>query len=176
MGKTRKYLCTQVEVAEQNCCLGAGDDQNNENQKEESKHVVHLVRPAKQKDNTWETPAGENTLHTDQDRQHSSPDTVEDKKELDEDAAERQNSTHDYSWNWLCEEWLLRNLTGDLVCPHRLFNRLQRGQNQCECSHTAEFFFWVVMKITPWGVTYSFFESKVGTDEGEWHRDSKPQS
>lgn len=47
MGRTRKYLCTQVEVAEQNCCLGAGDDQNNENQKEESKHVVHLVRPAK---------------------------------------------------------------------------------------------------------------------------------
>lgn len=52
MGRTRKYLCTQVEVAEQNCCLRAGDDQNNENQKEESKHVVHLVRPAKQKDNT----------------------------------------------------------------------------------------------------------------------------
>lgn len=44
-----KYLCTQVEVAEQNCCLRAGNDQNNENQKEEAKHVVHLVRPAEEK-------------------------------------------------------------------------------------------------------------------------------
>lgn len=52
VGRTMKYLCTQVEVAEQNCCFGAGDDQNNENQKQESKHVVHLVRPAIQKDNT----------------------------------------------------------------------------------------------------------------------------
>lgn len=47
-----KYLCTQVEVAKQNCCFRAGDDQNNENQKQKSKHVVHLVRPAIQKDNT----------------------------------------------------------------------------------------------------------------------------
>lgn len=46
MGRTTKYLGTQVEVAEENCCLGAGDDQNNENQKQKSKHVVHLVRPA----------------------------------------------------------------------------------------------------------------------------------
>lgn len=44
-----KYLCTQVEVAEQNCCFRAGDDQNDENQKEEAKHVVHLVRPAVQR-------------------------------------------------------------------------------------------------------------------------------
>lgn len=50
-GKTMKYLCAQVEVAEQNCCLRAGNDQNNENQKQESKHVVHLVGPAIQKDN-----------------------------------------------------------------------------------------------------------------------------
>lgn len=44
-----KYLCTKVEVAKQNCRLRAGDDQNNENQKEEAEHVVHLVRPATQR-------------------------------------------------------------------------------------------------------------------------------
>lgn len=43
MGRTIQYLRTKVEVAEQNCCLRAGDDQDNENQKQESKHVVHLV-------------------------------------------------------------------------------------------------------------------------------------
>lgn len=43
------YLCTQVEVAQQNCGLGAGDEQNNEDQEQESKHVVHLMRPKAQK-------------------------------------------------------------------------------------------------------------------------------
>ncbi len=34
-----------MEVAEQNRSLRAGDEQNNENQEEEAKHVVHLMRP-----------------------------------------------------------------------------------------------------------------------------------
>lgn len=40
-----RYLSTKVEVAQQNCCLRAGDEQNDENQEQESKHVVHLMRP-----------------------------------------------------------------------------------------------------------------------------------
>ena len=37
-----------MEVAEKNCGLGAGDEQNNENQEQEPKHVVHLMRPKTQ--------------------------------------------------------------------------------------------------------------------------------
>lgn len=43
-----RYLSTKVEVAQENCCLGAGDEQNDENQEEESKHIVHLMRPKAQ--------------------------------------------------------------------------------------------------------------------------------
>lgn len=35
-----------MKVAEEDGGLGAGDDQNQENQKEKSKHVVDLARPA----------------------------------------------------------------------------------------------------------------------------------
>lgn len=43
--KTSSYLSAEVEVAEQNRGLGAGDEKNDENQEEEPKHVVHLMRP-----------------------------------------------------------------------------------------------------------------------------------
>lgn len=39
------YLCTQVEVAEQDGGLRAGDNQDDEDEEEEAKHVVHLVGP-----------------------------------------------------------------------------------------------------------------------------------
>lgn len=41
------HLSTQVEVAEEDGGLRAGDDQDDEDQEEEAKHVVHLVRPVK---------------------------------------------------------------------------------------------------------------------------------
>ena len=39
------YLRTQVEVAEENCGLGAGDDQDDEHEEEEAVHVVDLAAP-----------------------------------------------------------------------------------------------------------------------------------
>ena len=43
---TLTYFCTQMEIAEEDGCLWAGDDQNAEYQEEEAKHVVHLMGPA----------------------------------------------------------------------------------------------------------------------------------
>lgn len=56
-----------MEVAEQNSCLRAGNEQDYEDQEEEAKHVIHLMRP----------------------------NAVEDEEKLDKDAAEGQNATHD---------------------------------------------------------------------------------
>ena len=39
------YLGTQMKVAEQDSCFRTSDDQNDEDQKEESKHVIHLIGP-----------------------------------------------------------------------------------------------------------------------------------
>ena len=62
-----------MEVAEKNCCLRAGDDQNNEDEEQESIHIVDMRRP----------------------------DRIENKEQLDEYASERQNSTHNDARNWL---------------------------------------------------------------------------
>ncbi len=40
------YLSAQVEVAEEDGGLRAGDDQDDEDQEEEAKHIVHLMGPA----------------------------------------------------------------------------------------------------------------------------------
>lgn len=40
------HLSTQVEVAQEDGGLRAGDDQDDEDQEEKSKHIVHLMRPA----------------------------------------------------------------------------------------------------------------------------------
>jgi hypothetical protein len=53
-------LGAQMEVAQQNCRLRTRDDQNDKDQKEKAKHVVHLIRPQR----------------------------VENEEQLDEDAAE----------------------------------------------------------------------------------------
>ena len=44
-GRPLTYLGTQVEVAEEDGGLRAGDDQDDEDEEEEAEHVVHLVRP-----------------------------------------------------------------------------------------------------------------------------------
>lgn len=48
------YLSTQVEVTEQDGGLRAGDYQDNEDEEEEAKHVVHLVRPGNTRATTHE--------------------------------------------------------------------------------------------------------------------------
>lgn len=63
-----------MEIAQQNCCLGAGYDQYEKHQEEESKHVVHLIGPQR----------------------------AQNEEQLDEDAAEWQNAAHDDSGNGLC--------------------------------------------------------------------------
>ena len=60
------YLSAQVEVAQQDGCLRARDDQNDEHQEEESIHVVDLGRP----------------------------DRVQHEEQLDENATERQDASH----------------------------------------------------------------------------------
>ena len=67
------HLCTQVEIAEENCGLGAGDDQDDKDEEEEAVHVVDLT----------------------------APDAVQHKEELDEDATEGKHASHNYSRDWL---------------------------------------------------------------------------
>lgn len=52
------------------------------------------------------------------------PDAVQNEEKLDEDATKREYPTHYNTGDGLCEERLLRNLTGDLICSHRLLNCL----------------------------------------------------
>lgn len=52
------------------------------------------------------------------------PDTVQDKEQLYEDAAEGQNPSHDDARQWLGVEGLLRNLTWDLIGSNWVFNGL----------------------------------------------------
>ena len=42
---TRTYLSAKMEIAEKNRCLRARDNQDDENQKEESVHIVYLRGP-----------------------------------------------------------------------------------------------------------------------------------
>lgn len=43
-------LGTQVEIAEQDGRLRAGDDEDQEHQEQKAEHVVHLVRPQRVQD------------------------------------------------------------------------------------------------------------------------------
>ena len=86
-------LGAEVEVAEQDGRLGASDEQNDEDEEEEAVHVVDL----------------------------RGPDRVEDEEELDEDAAEGEDAAHDDARDGLCVNTLVRDLPGDLICPHRVF-------------------------------------------------------
>ena len=62
-----------MEVAEENCGLGACDDQDDEHEEEEAVHVVDLA----------------------------APDAVQHEEELDEDAAKGKDASHDDSRDWL---------------------------------------------------------------------------
>jgi len=87
-------LCTQVEIAEEDCGLGAGDDQDDKDEEEEAVHVVDLT----------------------------APDAVQHKEQLDEDATEGKHASHNYSRDWLCIHRLVWDLPWDLICPHWLLN------------------------------------------------------
>ena len=65
-----------MEVAKQNGCLRARDDQNDENEKEESIHVIDV---------RW-------------------PNGVQYEEQLDEDATKGQNATHDDPGNGLFQK------------------------------------------------------------------------
>ena len=84
----------QVKIAEKDRGFRASDDQNNENQKEESIHVVDLRRP------NW----------------------VQHEEELDKDASKRQDSAHDNARHRLGINTLLRDLPRDLISAHGMFN------------------------------------------------------
>ena len=57
-------------------------------------------------------------------QQHSSPYAVEDKEELDEDTAKWQYATHQRARDRVGQPALVRDLTRNLIGPHRLFNGL----------------------------------------------------
>jgi len=88
-------LRTQMEVAEQDGGLGAGDDQDHKHEEQKSIHVINLT----------------------------GPNTVEDEEQLDEDASEGEDPAHDDARDGLGVDGLVRDLPGDLVGAHRLLHR-----------------------------------------------------
>ena len=62
-----------MEVAEQDCGLAAGDDENDEHEEKKSVHIIDLT----------------------------GPDAVQHEEQLDEDTAEGENSTHNDARNRL---------------------------------------------------------------------------
>ena len=54
------------------------------------------------------------------------PETVEDKEELNEDAAKWQYASHEGGGDRMRQPALVRNLTRNLVCSHRLLRCLLR--------------------------------------------------
>lgn len=58
------------------------------------------------------------------------PDAVENEEELDKDAAKGKYPTHYYTGDRLCEERLLWNLSGDLICSHWLLDSLHRSRKK----------------------------------------------
>jgi len=83
-----------MEIAEEDCGLRAGDYQDQKHQKQETIHVVDLWRP----------------------------DWVEYEEELDKDTAEGQDSAHDDARDRLGVHALVRDLSGNLICPHGLLD------------------------------------------------------
>lgn len=90
------HLCAEVEVAEEDRRLGASDHQDDEDDEEETKHVIRLIGPK----------------------------GVENEEELDEDAAEGEDTSHDDARSWTSVNALVRHLTRDLIRPHWMFDRL----------------------------------------------------
>lgn len=86
-----------MEVAEEHGGLRAGDHQDEEHQEQEAEHVIGL----------------------------GGPDGVQNEEQLDEDAAEGQDTTHDDAWQGLCIHALFRNLPRDLVGADRILQGLE---------------------------------------------------
>ena len=77
--------------------------------------------------------------------QHSSPYAVEDEEELDKDTAKGKYATHQRAGNRVGQPALVRDLTRNLIGPHRLFNGLEgepmldnpQRQQQCTVNSNA---------------------------------------
>jgi len=108
------------------------------------------------------------------------PNAVENEEKLDEYATKGQDPTHDDTRYRLCKERLLRNLTRDLICSHWLLDRLHGSRKREDFITNSSIFDQqsiISRSFDKLGaLTHSFLESKVGAEEGEGHRDSKPQS
>lgn len=85
-----------MEIAQKNGGLRTGDDKNQKDEKQKSKHIVHLAGPNR----------------------------IEDKEELNEDAAERQNAAHHDARNGLGVDRLIGDLPGNLVGSHGMLKGL----------------------------------------------------
>ena len=83
-----------MEIGQENRRLGAGHDQDDEDEEEKAEHVIGLM----------------------------GPDAVEDEKELNEDASERQDSAHDDSRKRTRVDGLFGDLTRNLVRSHGMFD------------------------------------------------------
>jgi len=86
-----------VEVAQQYGCLRARDDQDDKDQEQKAEHVVNLAGPQR----------------------------TQDKEQLNENAAEGQNATHNDARNRLSVDRLIGNLTGNLVGTHWVLQGLK---------------------------------------------------
>ena len=87
-------LGAQVEIAEQYGGLRAGDDQDDEDEKQKTEHVVELI----------------------------TPDRVQNKEQLNKNAAERQYTAHHDARQWLSVDRLGRYLSWNLVGAYRILD------------------------------------------------------
>lgn len=92
-----------MKVAKKYSCFGTGNNQNDKHQKQETKHVIHLV----------------------------GPNAIQNEEKLYKDAAKRQNAPHDDARQRLCVERLLRNLTRDLIGSNWVFNGILLKAKVC---------------------------------------------
>lgn len=107
-------LGTKVKVTEKNCSLRTGDDEDDKDKEQESKHVICLL----------------------------CPDTIEYEEQLDEDTSKGQHSPHDDPRDRFGVDGLVWDLSWDLVGAHRMLNRpfleSEVCANKCERYRDAE--------------------------------------
>lgn len=111
-----------MEIAEQNCGLRTSDDQDNEYQNQKSEHVVCLMGPK----NKANIPECYHKYHNDQ--TFDLPNAVQNEEQLNKDAAKGQNATHDHARKRFGIQALRWHLTRNLVCPHRMFDWLEKAK------------------------------------------------
>lgn len=103
-----------MEVAEQDGCLRACDDQNDENKEDKSEHVVGLMSPAMIKLKTCSYMYSKPIL----------PNAVQDEEQLQENCTEGEDGSENDSWQWPSVEALIRHLARNLIGSHRILNGL----------------------------------------------------